>query len=138
MVKLKIQSAVDILTAYLHGLGLKKEYAPQMLEVYKNIESSENIIASLDEIIYQKSKRIFKEKLDKIQLVALYKAIFLKCGLAEKYGIAPLLPNFEDKAFCSVMQNAFIKVAPAYKIAAMPTQKIDTIQLHKNKGEKKC
>lgn len=138
MVKLKIQSALDILTAYFYSLGIKKEDASQMLEAYKDIESSENIIAKLDEIIYQKSKRIFKENLDKIQLVALYKAVFLKCNLAEKYGIAPLLPDFQDKEFYEIMRNSCIKVAPAYKIAAMPTQKIDTIQLRKHKGEKKC
>ena len=72
MVKLKIQSAMDILTAYFYSLGIKKEDASQMLEAYKDIESSENIIAKLDEIIYQKSKRIFKENFDKTFLNAAF------------------------------------------------------------------
>lgn len=139
MVKLKIQSANDIVAANLSCLGLKKNEAAALLKAYPKLEKAADITAEIDEIIYQKAKKIFKAKLAKIQLVALYKAEFIGLNLPQKYGIKPLLPDFEDNDFKAEMLGAYIEVAPTYKITEMPTQEITTIHLHKakSKGEKK-
>lgn len=139
MVKLKVQSAEDIVAAYLTCLGLKKSDAPQVLSFYPQLAESGNIMAELDDIIYQKAKSIYKLKMAKIQLVAVYKAAFADIGAAKEYGAEALLPEFDDKNFAAAMRQAYIEAAPSYKLTEMPTQKIETIQLHKHKskGEKK-
>ncbi len=132
MAKLKIQSAEDIVSAYLQCLGIKKTEASSFLKAYPKLENSANLTAELDEIIYQKAKKIFKNKLAKLQLIALYKAVFMERHLAQKFGILPLLPDFSDTEFTKLMQQSFIEVAPACKMTAMPTQEISTIHLRKN------
>lgn len=139
MVKLKIRSADDIVAANLSCLGIKKNEASYMLEAYPELEKSADITTEIDEIIYRKAKKIFKAKLAKAQLIALYKAEFIGLNSARKYGIKPLLPDFDDEKFNAEMQMAYIEVAPSYKITDMPTQEITTMHLHKVKseGEKK-
>lgn len=133
MAKLKIQSAEDIVSAYLQCLGIKKTEASPFLNAYSKLENSANLTAELDEVVYQKAKKIFKNKLAKPQLTALYKAVFIELNLAQKFGIKPLLPDFNDAEFIKLMQQSFIEVAPTYKMTAMPTQEISTIHLHKQK-----
>lgn len=133
MAKLKIQSAEDIVSAYLQCLKIKKTEAAAFLTAYPKLENSANLIAELDDIIYQKAKKIFKNKLAKPQLIALYKAVFIEQNLAQKFGISPLLPDFSDAEFTKLLQQSFIEVAPACKMTAMPTQEISTIHLRKNK-----
>ena len=133
MAKLKIQSAEDIVSAYLQCLGIKKTEASPFLNAYSKLENSANLTAELDEIVYQKAKKIFKNKLAKPQLIALYKAVFIELNLAQKFGIKPLLSDFNDAEFIKLMQQSFIEVAPTCKMTAMPTQEISTIHLHKQK-----
>lgn len=140
MVKLKIQSAQDIVEAYISCLGLKKNDAQVLLDAYPKLSKSNNLIASLNEIVYLKAKEIYKTKLAKTQLTALYKAAFIDLEIAKKYGVKPLLPNFADTDFTELMHKAYIETAPSYKLTEMPTQEIDPIHLHKAKkakGEKK-
>ena len=136
MVKLKIQSAQDIIEAYISCLGIKKSEAQTLLDSYPKLSKSNNLTAAINEIIYLKAKEIFKTKLAKTQLIALYKAAFISLEIAKKYGAKPLLPNFADSDFMELMRKAYIKTAPSYKLTEMPTQEIDTIHLHKAKKAK--
>ncbi|MDO4162077.1 MAG: hypothetical protein Q4D80_03615 [Pseudomonadota bacterium] len=142
MARLKIQSAEDITAAYLSCLNIKKDAVPLLLKSYPELAKATDIPAEIDEIIYQKAKKIYKTKLPKIQMIALYKAVFLETNLAQQYGVYPLLPDFDDPHCHKLLLQAYIETAPSYKITDMPTQEITPISLQKKRnkhsGEKKC
>ena len=137
MVKLKVQSAQDIIAAYLDCLGLSKDQAQALSDAYPKLSGCADIPAEIDEIIYHKAKKIFKAKMPKIQLIALYKAVYINSGCARQYGISPLLPDFDNADFAKAMRSSTIIPAPVYKLSAMPTQEISPIHFHKNHSTEK-
>ena len=137
MVKLKVQSAQDIIAACLDCLGLAKGTAQIFADAYPQLSSGNDIPAETDEIIYHKAKKIFKTKMPKTQLVALYKAVYINLDCAKKYGVAPLLPDFDNADFDKSMRDSAIIPAPSYKLSEMPTQEISPIHFRKNKSAKK-
>lgn len=130
MVKIKVHSRNDIIKAYLRGLGYGADIdISKLLASYESLNEQEDISKAFDDIIYNKAKKVFSKDLSKMQLVALYKALFIEGKNAEKYGIDALLPDFNkaDEYF----KNSAFTVVPHYKVSVIPTQKIEPIALHK-------
>ena len=130
MVKIKVHSRNDIIKAYLRGLGYGADIdISKLLTAYTSLNEQEDISKAFDDIIYNKAKKVFSKDLSKMQLVALYKALFIEGKNAEKYGIDALLPDFNkaDEYF----KNSAFSVVPYYKVSVIPTQKIEPFTLHK-------
>ena len=132
MVKIKIQSAEDIIKAYLACLGYKKDINIQpLITAYPQLSQATNVLSEMDNIIYHFAQHIFGSRHAKAQTVALFKAVFIDNNIAQTYGILPLLPKFENSVYEQTMKSSGFSVAPAYKITKMPTQEISPIHLHK-------
>ena len=130
MVKIKVHSRNDIIKAYLRGLGYGVDIdISKLLAAYTSLNEQEDISKAFDDIIYNKAKKVFSKDLSKMQLVALYKALFIEGKNAEKYGIEALLPDF-NKTDDYFKKSAF-SVVPYYKVSVIPTQKIEPFTLHK-------
>ena len=96
MVKIRVHSRDDIIKAYLRGLGYGADIdISKLLASYESLNQQDDISKSFDDIIYNKAKKVFSKDFSKMQLVALYKALFIEGKNAEKYGIDALLPDFD-------------------------------------------
>ena len=130
MVKIKVHSRNDIIKAYLRGLGYDVDVdISKLLATYTSLSEQEDISKAFDDIIYNKAKKIFSKDLSKMQLVALYKALFIEDKDTEKYGIDALLPDFNKTD--DYFKNSAFTVVPHYKVSVIPTQKIEPFTLHK-------
>lgn len=130
MVKIRVHSRDEIIKAYLRGLGYGADIdISKLLASYESLNRQDDISKAFDDIIYSKAKKVFSKDLPKMQLVALYKALFIEGKNAEKYGIDALLPDF-DKSDEYFKKSAFF-IVPYYKVSVIPTQKIEPIALHK-------
>jgi len=79
MVKIKVHSRNDIIKAYLRGLGYDVDIdISKLLASYESLNQQDDISKSFDDIIYNKAKKVFSKDLSKMQLVALYKALFIE------------------------------------------------------------
>ena len=131
MVKIRFCSRDDVVKAYLCGLGYGADAdISKLFASYKNLNEDEDVSKILDAIIYDKAKKVFHDNLSKVQMTALYKALFIEEKIAEKYGIDALLPGFNeaDEYF---KKSAFL-VVPHYKISTIFKQKIEPLSLSKD------
>ena len=132
MVALKVQSLDGIVNAYVQSLGYHDEGLQKVVDFlminYAEKLNQEDVIASLDEILYAIVKKyIPTPRGEKTQALALFKAVFLlndgaeKCGLSlfEKGEIAPELQK--------LLKENVLQSAPQIKTSKMDAQKIETI-----------
>jgi len=131
MVKIKIYSRNDVIKAYLSGLGYDADAdISRLFAAYKNLNEDEDISKTFDAIIYDKAKKVFHDNLSRVQMIALYKALFIEGKIAEKYGIDALLPNF-NKSDDYFRKSAFL-VVPHYKMSPIFKQKIEPLSLSRD------
>lgn len=134
MAKMKIRSAEDIIGAYLLNLGYKPQTDLQkFIAAYPELLTESSIVPTMDGIIARLARKVLHAHLNKYQLAAAFKSVFISCGLAEKFGIAPLLPDFSNKEYSRIFRKEYFEAVPQCKISVMPTQEITPIQIHKEK-----
>jgi len=132
MVKIKVRSAEDIVRAYLLNMGYASQTdLREFIAANPQLQKKTSIIAGMDDIIYNAARRVLHTRLSKTRLVACYKAIFISCRIARRFGLAPLLPNFVNKEYSKIFSDEYFEVAPAYKTSVMPVQEIAPLHLHK-------
>lgn len=132
MVALKVQSLDGIVTAYAQSLGYQNENLQKtvnfLMDNYAEKLNQEDVIASLDEILYAIVKKyIPTPRGEKTQALSLFKAVFLLNNGAEKCGLA-LFENGEiTPELQQLLKENVLQSAPQIKTSKMDAQKIETI-----------
>lgn len=134
MVAIKIQSLDDIVKAYLQNLGFEGKRLDSavgmLLMRLGNDYNADNVLSSLDELIYKSAQQIFeKNKLAKEQKIAMFKLCFLLNDGAQKWDVQVLLGDKIDNKIATLMQEKILQVAPPYKFSVMKPQVIETVDL---------
>lgn len=133
MVTIKIQSANDIIVAYLSSFGFSKkdsqvEYiATDFLTRNLHINHIyDEIIGEFNKKVVLLSKKIYTDKeYDDIELISLFRANFILCEGSKKW---PLIfsDNFKpEEDFIKVMRKNEICPIPEIKIIKMTPQRLE-------------
>ena len=131
MVTIKIQSADDIIEAYLQSLGFSKANAQKDMrfineKVGSSLTEGDKIIKALDGVLLSSAKKTFKDSsLDDEQLVALFKFCFLQANGAQKWGNKIFDTINENSEIAQVLRKNVVFIAPDYLFSQMKTQEID-------------
>lgn len=130
MAAIKIRSLEEVVEAYCLSLGYGGENLERVVGViHKNFAEkidSADVIASLDNILVERLNGYFAEsRLEDFQKAAMFKAMFLLEGGAEKWG--SLLFEKEDlpPEFCRLLGQYRFEAVPDTKMSCMPAQKVD-------------
>ncbi|MFV0627429.1 MAG: hypothetical protein ACK5N8_08810 [Alphaproteobacteria bacterium] len=127
MVTIKIQSATDIIKAYLQSLNYEEKEAEKaaknLLEsLKKKFKPDDDIIKIVDTFLLKKAKKVIKnKKLNNEQILAYFKTKFIMEGSAEKYDFKEEL----SENFAETMNNSGLEIVPEYHLSQMLPQKIE-------------
>lgn len=132
MVALKVQSLDGIVTAYVQSLGYHGESLQKtvsfLMETYAEKLNHEDVIASLDEILYAIVKKyIPTPRGEKTQALALFKAVFLLNDGAENCGLSLWKKGEITSELQQLLKDNMLQSAPQIKATKMEAQKIETI-----------
>ncbi len=132
MVALKVQSLDGIVTAYAQSLGYRDEGLQKivnfLMDNYAEKLNQEDVIASLDEILYATVKKFIPTpRGEKMQALAMFKAIFLLNDGAEKCGLALFEKGEISPELQQLLKENVLQSAPQIKASKMDAQKIETI-----------
>lgn len=128
MVAIKIQSASDIVKAYLKGLNYDEKAAEKatknILEnLGKKFKPDDDVTKILDDFLLKKAKKVIKNKnLNNEQILAYFKTRFIMENGAEKY-------DFKDEmkdSFLEELAQKGLEVIPEYHLSQMLPQKIES------------
>lgn len=131
MVTIKIQSADDIIRAYLQSLGFANADVQKNIRFLKDkagtsLTDGDKIIKALDNIILTSAKKVFcNSSLDDEQLIALFKLCFLQANGADKWGHKIFETLKEDDDIAKSLREYVVYVAPDYVFSQMKPQEID-------------
>lgn len=133
MVKIVVRTAEEIIGAYLKSMGFDEKYdLSALLTGYPNLKDENNsghsVVEMLDLIVAEAAVKVFAQKAEQSRLIALYKIAYLELQGAKKWGISPLLPNFQDVHYQAQMQGKFLCSAPEYCFSEMPVQLFETFK----------
>ena len=141
MVALKIQSVNDVVAAYVQSFGYSDAEAQvltaEIMQNYAEKLNADDLLSSLNEIVYQKIKPLFAhaKNSEKTQNLALFKALFLM------HDGAKICPTqlFDDKPLPAQLVEKInfdeLKNAPLIKRSQMEAQKIEPIEFWKTLGQ---
>ena len=127
MVTIKIQSASDIIKAYLKGLNYDEKAAEKatknILEnIGKKFKPDDDVTKILDDFLLKKAKKIIKnKKLNNEQILAYFKTKFIMENGAEKYDFKEEM----NDSFLEELGQKGLEIVPEYHLSQMLPQKIE-------------
>ena len=128
MVAINIQSADDIIAAYLKYLKFSDKQARKIAAVIKeNVVGQSDIVQAIDDLLIPQARLVFEGMyLTDEQLVALYKFCFLQAGGAKKWGSDFFKPE-PSPAFAEALRREVMLNAPVYQMSRMLPQRIEPV-----------
>ena len=131
MAAIKVQSLEDIIEAYCCSLGYKDRKLQQVVklisEQYANRINSQDVVASLDSIIIDKTGSYLNgDDLSEKQKMLMFRLFFLLNDGAEKWGVS-LWEKRELPVDCiDAMKSFNFAVVPEFCISCMKPQNIES------------
>ncbi len=131
MVAINIQSADDIISAYLKYLKFSDKQARKIAATIKeSVAEQHDIVQAIDNLLIPQARAIFSGMyLTDEQLAALYKFCFLQAGGAKKWG-GDFFKQEPSPAFAEALRKEVMLNAPGYQMSHMRQQKIEPVLRH--------
>ncbi len=130
MVTLKVQSAEDIVKAYLKTLGWSnpkelEQVTKKILE--EGIATSQDVVNDIDKLLFSKSVEVFgsKGKAKEEEMVALFKYCFLSCNGSKNWKEEVFSKKPLSEKFIEAMKEVYPDVVPQSTPCKMKQQKIE-------------
>ncbi len=130
MAAIKIQSLEDVVEAYCRSLGYNGKNLEQAVAAinghYLEKINAEDIITSLDNILLERIQEFFVDaQMKDFQKTAVFKAVFLSVGGADKWGNLLFEKGELPEELCRLLKKYKLVPVPEVKISCMPAQKVD-------------
>lgn len=133
MVAIKIQNAEDIVRAYLQSMGFGADVDIRPLTAaYPSLLKAEDVVTELNRIVSHCAAKFLGQKSCSEHLSAAFRYLFITRCLARQYGVACLLPAFDNPQLFAELRQCSFEAAPAYCLSDVPVQTIEPLSFHKH------